>query len=284
MYHENGDFGQVRMASIVPTLQNQGLFSLESVGWHRCNDRYQWSRPQGSEEHLILITVGGCGHMTLEGTEYDLPAGTVAFIPRNVPNSYGTPSGKIWEFFWMHPTGIVANEFLDAVARRCFFVREFNADHDFSKRMEKLLSLCQTYTDNSPLKISQKVSELLHLIAFDLCEKPQSESLSAQVISFLEQHYEEPVRIEDIAGSLFVSTAHLTRVFKKENGCTPHQYLMRYRLLTAAELLKFSELQVQEIADRVGFSSSSHFISAFLKRYGCTPVQYQEQSAGKSDE
>lgn len=281
MYHENGDFGQVRLASIIPTLQNKGLFALHSIGWHKCNDRYQIFHPGGSEDHLLLITVGGCGHMKLEDTDYDLPAGTVAFIPRNVPCSYGTPKDGLWEFYWVHPGETVANEFLDAIARRCFFLREFNSDHDYAQRMEKLLSLCQKHTDDSSLTISQKLSELLHLIAFDLCEKPQSVSLSNHVISYIEQHYDEPLRIEDIAGSLFISTAHLTRIFKRENGCTPHQYLMKYRLLSAAELLKFSELQVKEIASLVGFSSSSHFISSFTKRYGCTPVQYQEQTMGK---
>lgn len=281
MYHENGDFGQVRLASIIPTLQNKGLFTLHSIGWHKCNDRYQISRPEGSEEHLILITIGGCGHMKLKGVDYDLPAGTVAFLPRGVPCSYGTPRNGLWEFYWIHPEETMANEFLDALSRRCSFLEKFNVDHDYARRMEKLLSLCQKHTDDSSLAISQKLSELLHLIAFDLCEKPQSASLSNRVISYIEQHYDEALRIEDIAASLFVSTAHLTRTFKRENGCTPHQYLIKYRLLSAAELLKFSELQVKEIAAQVGFSSSSHFSSCFYKRYGCTPMQYQEQAFGK---
>ncbi len=281
MYHENGDFGQVRLTSIVPTLQNKGLFALHSLGWHKCNDRYRISHPEGSKDHLILITVGGCGHMKLNGTDYDLPAGTVAFLPRDVPCSYGTPQNGLWEFYWLHPGERMANEFLDAVACRCFFLKEFNLDHDYAQRMEKLLSLCQKHTGGSSLAISQKLSELLHLIAFDLCEQPQSVSLSNRVISYIEQHYDEALRIEDIAASLFVSTAHLTRTFKQENGCTPHQYLMKYRLLSAAELLKFSGLQVKEVASMVGFSSSSHFISCFTKRYGCTPAQYQEQTSGK---
>ena len=93
MYHENGDFGQVRLASLVPTLQSEGLFSLHSVGWHKCNDHYQISHPDGNDDHLILITTGGCGFMEIEGLPYELPAGTIAFIPRNVANRYGTPKG-----------------------------------------------------------------------------------------------------------------------------------------------------------------------------------------------
>ena len=281
MYHENGDFGQVRLASLVPTLQSEGLFSLHSVGWHKCNDHYQISHPDGNDDHLILITTGGCGFMEIEGLPYELPAGTIAFIPRNVANRYGTPKGGLWEFYWLHPCGSAANSFLDAVTRRGSFLKRFSTDRDYAPRMEKLLSLCTERTDDTSLYLSQKLSELLHLAALDLCAKPKSVSLSTHVISYIEQHYDEPVKVEDIAGTLFISSAHLIRIYKKEHGCTPHQYLLRYRLLSAAELLKFSELQVKEIAAQVGFSSSSHFSSCFYKRYGCTPLQYQEQASIK---
>lgn len=215
--------------------------------------------------------------MKIEETEYELPAGTIAFIPRGVANSYGTPKKGLWEFYWIHPCGSAANGLLDAVTRRGSFVKKFNADRDYAQRIEKLISLCTERTDDTSLYLSQKLSELLHFAALDLCAGPKSVSLSTNVISYIEQHYNEPLKLEDIAGTLFVSTAHLIRIFKKENGCTPHQYLLKYRLLSAAELLKYSELQIKEIAAQVGFSSSSHFSSCFYKRYGCTPMQYQEQ-------
>ncbi len=92
MYHGAGNFGQVRVAGLVPTLRSKGLFSLNSVGWHRCNDLYQITRPQGCEFPLLLITTGGCGAMSIQGTSRALPPGSLAFIPRNIPNSYRTPA------------------------------------------------------------------------------------------------------------------------------------------------------------------------------------------------
>ena len=87
--------------------------------------------------------------------------------------------------------------------------------------------------------------------------------------------------IEANAQALFVSTAHFIRAFKKETGLTPHQYLNRYRLVVATQLLEYSDRRVEEIAAEVGFSSSSHFISSFRRQYGCTPLHYREQLAGK---
>lgn len=278
MYNVTGDFGQVCSVSLVPTLQSEGLFTLHHVGWHECNDLYQISRPGGCGDHLLLVTVKGCGSMTVDGSSYRLPAGTVGFIPRDVPNSYGTPKSGLWEFYWLHPCGTACNGFLDALARKGAFTGKIDPDRFYERRIEKLMNLCADHTELSPLLISQQLGELLHLTAIDLSLGQTARPLSSHVISYIEQHYSEPIRLEQLAASLFISPAHLIRVFKKENGCTPHQYLLTYRLLMAAQLLKYSDLRVQEIAARVGFSSSSHFGSCFYKRYGCTPVQYQEQS------
>lgn len=61
MYHENGDFGLVRMVTLLPTPQSRSLFSLHTIGWHRCNDLYRITRPNGCETHLVLITTKGRG-------------------------------------------------------------------------------------------------------------------------------------------------------------------------------------------------------------------------------
>lgn len=99
MYHENGDFGLVRMVTLLPTPQSRSLFSLHTIGWHRCNDLYRITRPNGCETHLVLITTKGRGVLLLEGREYNLTAGTIAFIPRGLPNSYFTPKDGLWEFY-----------------------------------------------------------------------------------------------------------------------------------------------------------------------------------------
>ena len=258
----------------MPTLQSEGMFSLNSVGWHKCNDRYRLQRPDGFEHHLLIITVSGCGEMKINDTHYSLPAGTVALIPRDVPHSYGTPDNGLWEFYWLHPSGELSNKFLDSVAQRGIYVQKIDNHNNYSGHFERLITICTEHAYGAALYISKEVSTLLHMAATDLYAKPRSVSLSADVIAYIEQHYMESLKLEDLAYSLFVSVAHLIRVFKQENGCTPHQYLIKYRLLTAAQLLKFSDLRVDEIAERVGFSSASHFISSFKREYGCTPTEY----------
>ncbi len=225
MYHGAGNFGQVRVAGLVPTLRSKGLFSLNSVGWHRCNDLYRITRPQGCEFPLLLITTGGCGAMSIQGASLSLPPGSLAFIPRNIPNSYRTPEGGMWEFYWLHPCGPTAEAFLDALAQRQIYLCSFTAGNSYEQRMEKLIKLC---AQSSPLRLSQSLSELLHLAAMDLLGKKGPMSLPLRAAAYIEAHFHEPLPITELAGELFVSPAHLIRIFKQEHGCTPLQYQSQF--------------------------------------------------------
>ncbi|MBP3627140.1 MAG: helix-turn-helix domain-containing protein [Clostridia bacterium] len=278
MYSVNGDYGQVRIASLLPGAQSQELFSLEALGWHKCNDKYEISRPQGCENHLILITVGGCGHLRIRDKELRLTPGTVALVPRGVPSIYNTPKGGLWEFYWVHPCGKTCDVFLDKVAERGIFCKRIDPVHHYEKRVEEILKLCTERNSDTQLYISRKMSEIVHMTAIDLYERPKAISLSEQVIAYIEQHFREEIELDEISKRLFVSTAHMIRTFKKQTGVTPYQYIIKYRLLSSEQLLKFSDLSIEEIASQIGFSSSSHFISNFRKQYGITPKVYRRNN------
>ena len=281
MYLTDGDFGQVRTSAMLPVPDAQGLFSFESIGWHRCNDRYCITRPGSCDSHLLMVTMKGRGVLRLEGVEYSLPAGSIALVPRNRPNSYFTPAGGLWEFYWIHTSGGASTAFLDTLARKGVYVTEFEPEYDYAQQFEMLMQLCSEREQGFEWQISRQLSELLHRVAIQFCGQPSATSLSNRAIRLIRQHYKDSVTLDEIAQALFVSTAHFIRAFKKETGLTPHQYLNRYRLVVATQLLEYSDRRVEEIAAEVGFSSSSHFISSFHRQYGYTPLHYREQLASK---
>lgn len=283
MYIDNVDYGQICIVHHLPSETDSGLFTMRVGGWHKCNDRYAISHPLGTNNHLLIFTVRGKGNLHLGGVDYTLTPGTIALVPRGMPNSYRTPTGGLWEFYWLHPCGDAADRFLDIVASNGVYVNEFSAEYGYAQRMDDLLNLYfDSRPHDSPLHTSQKLSDLLHHAGIDLCEKKKSLSLSDKAIAYMEQHFYENISLEELARSLFVSTAHLIRTFKKETGKTPHQYLNHYRLLVASQQLEFSDQRVDEISVQLGFSSSSHFISQFRRQFGCTPMQYREEIHGIS--
>ena len=276
MYSTDGDFGKVRMAHYMRSLDCNSLLLPTVCGWHKCNDLYHIHRTGGGfEKHLIFVTVSGTGSIVINNKKYSLPAGSIALAPRNTEVSYCTPKGGLWEFYWIHPSD-TCNFFIDAICEKGNFVTQFDPSHNYRDRIEKLIRLISEKAADCELNISLEMSTILHYCAMDLDNKTRSVSLAERAYIHITQNFKEYFSLAALSGDLFVSTAHLIRSFKKKYGYTPHQFLISYRLSYSIELLKFGNMQIEEIASAVGFSSASHYISAFKEKYGCTPGQYNE--------
>jgi AraC family transcriptional regulator len=83
------------------------------------------------------------------------------------------------------------------------------------------------------------------------------------------------VSLADIAGAAHLSPYHLTRVFKKATGISPHQYLVQVRVNSARSLLTAGagDRSLAEIAAAVGFADQSHLTRHFKRMLGITPKQ-----------
>ena len=93
-------------------------------------------------------------------------------------------------------------------------------------------------------------------------------------IKYLEERYSDNVTVSSLAKVLKVSESYVSRIFRRETGSSPHEYLTRYRITKASELL--STLSVAEVGYACGFSDSSHFISTFKRYMGVTPMKYKQ--------
>lgn len=95
-----------------------------------------------------------------------------------------------------------------------------------------------------------------------------------RAVRLIEQEPERAWRVPALASLAGASAAHLTELFRKELGTTPHGHLMAVRLERAAALLKQGQMPITQLAVSLGFASSQHFAAAFRKRYGKTPREH----------
>jgi AraC-like DNA-binding protein len=68
---------------------------------------------------------------------------------------------------------------------------------------------------------------------------------------------------------------YLSQLFKEETGVNFVDYINRRRLEAAAQLIKTSDLNVEQIAGSVGFNTPAYFIKKFKEAYGVTPKTYK---------
>jgi AraC-like DNA-binding protein len=284
IYSVEGDFGKVRVLSHLPTPTAKSTFNyIIGAGWHLCNDKYRISRSAGCDTYLVFFTAGGCGQMIVDGTPYRLTEKTIGIIPPNVPHEYYVAEKDQWEFYWMHVDGISASRLLDYLVR-CHGNRlELNSPPvDAFNGVEKLLFLKNaSHKANFEAHASQIISSVLHGIAIELSEDdgsmPNKKNAVKSLLKLIESNYSSKISIEEACGSLFFSSAHLSRLFRAETGNTPYEYLKQYRLLKSKELLLYTDLSIKEIAVQTGFSHASNFICQFKAAETVTPSQFRKR-------
>lgn len=97
----------------------------------------------------------------------------------------------------------------------------------------------------------------------------------ADACSYINQHLGEPLTLEVLAGQVHVSPTYLSRLFKRETGCTLNTYINQHRILQAMQLLETS-MKIIDIAGMVGFENAKYFSQVFRKQVGKTPQQYRQ--------
>lgn len=84
-----------------------------------------------------------------------------------------------------------------------------------------------------------------------------------------------PLEVRDAAAECMLSRNHLCNLVKSQTGMSAKQFIDKERALIASQYLKFSDMNIEEISDRMGFPSSGHFCKFFRRVAGCTPGKYR---------
>jgi AraC-like DNA-binding protein/DNA-binding response OmpR family regulator len=105
---------------------------------------------------------------------------------------------------------------------------------------------------------------------------PHTSALVKRAIAYIQQNHARPLARWEIAEAVGVSEDYLSRVFSRELGLTPWDYLNRYRVTRAKELLHSPENTVGSVAQKVGFKDQTYFSRVFRKVTGLSPQAYRE--------
>jgi AraC-like DNA-binding protein len=99
----------------------------------------------------------------------------------------------------------------------------------------------------------------------------------APVFEYIEQHYSEPVRVNDVARRSAMSDCCFMHFFKATTGQSFVAYLNRFRVARAQHLLASTDKAIADISLETGFCNQSYFGVMFRRATGMTPFQYRLQ-------
>lgn len=112
------------------------------------------------------------------------------------------------------------------------------------------------------------------------CSQISVGSPLAPALSYIETNYSEKLQMATAAKLCDLSPFQFSRNFKKANGFTFRDFVVRLRIQRAAELIRHTEVSVTEAAFRVGFNDLSYFARMFRRQLGVTPSLYRTKNDG----
>ncbi len=241
-------------------------------GKYHCDKNYVVSRTS-FDSFLLLIVLRGKGFAKTDTDKYRLETGDCLLIDCYKPHSYGTQTG--WDILWVHFDGPLARNYYNLIPHEPDSVTIKNSD-SLSRYVDKLFMVFHNRKKPSEAAMSKYIMcALTEIIQNDSAEDTSQSIGMEEIRSYISENIDKPLTLDDLAKKASLSPYYFTRLFKKEIGYTPHEYIIMLRMNAAKFYLRATNLAIKEIAFRTGYTSECTFCTCFKKEVGTTPLSYR---------
>lgn len=157
-------------------------------------------------------------------------------------------------------------------------------------KMDEIMEALKTMTerldaDNERRRQEERISHIFEESSMDggkpekeeVAESTASSYIIKNAIAYIEEHYQEKLKLSDVAEQVYVSQWHLSKLMNRYQGQNFSEVLNGIRINKAKELLKDPSLRIGDIADEVGFLDMAHFSRVFKKMVGISANEYRNQ-------
>lgn len=176
---------------------------------------------------------------------------------------------------------------------------QFSLRPEIGERVNGLMNSMLTEYQNEEIYYEEflrvQIMELLLLLAREYSQSTRNgaaidayekyKPMVEKVMRYVEEHYNEPLKLDDICRLSLMSRAYFCYLFKLLTQQTLMEYIVNLRVQKAMELLKDPANSITEVGYEVGFNDSTHFSRTFKKVVGVSPRTYRaiknEQTEGR---
>lgn len=240
---------------------------------------YQIQRYNG-DHYVFEYILSGSGYVEFDGKTIKLTAGdTYILYPCTFHHYYSDPNMP-WRKVWFNGQGNLISHLLDdyQLSGNCY-VRDFSQH----KYLEQILDILE----KEPIHCKNELALLLHHHISCFSEayngKLLKPSTGLLMKNFIEQHLRLPLSMDEIAAHVHLSPSRAIHLFKEEFGITPYHYYLSRKLEIAQNLLRSTDMSIQEISSLLGFPDYRHFSNLFRRWTGVSPTWFRNDCSKRED-
>ena len=220
-------------------------FMLYHCGTGECEKNSSWG-PGVRDYYSLYYVYEGKGYLIIDGQEYEIKEGTCF--------STCSPISKCDR-----------HEAIDCCFELILTAGQFKHSMDLQalSGFYALLATLAEYSHSHQTKI-QTMSK-------------QSDYIR-QAIEFIETNYARHITVEEISNYVGINRKYLTKLFNELMADSPKNYLIHFRIHKACNLLRKTNLTIQEISHSVGYTDALVFSKIFKKVIGTCPREYRSSN------
>ena len=238
-------------------------------------------RPKGRLDYQLLYIVSGKGHFYFHGEDRVVYAGRMVLIQPRQEQRYEYFGEDKPEVYWVHFTGSDVKNILRSynipMDDPIFYSGASSTYSYLFKEMIHELQNCKTGYEDLLTMYLRQIFLLVQRTRQE--ERPTVSTYIQEEMEFarryFNEHYNEPISIQEYAESRNMSVCYFQRNFKQIVKHTPMQYLLTIRVNNAASLLETTDYSMAEIAAIVGYEDPLYFSRLFRKIKGVSPRDYR---------
>ncbi|PXW45217.1 AraC-like DNA-binding protein [Klebsiella oxytoca] len=241
----------------------------------------------------IELTIKGALSMLLpKGADrivkYERPVGTITYIPANSWNSpqWESPVICMSIVFWKQDVGFSISNWDGTQFKE---VEKYNLQNSSSSVRDRLLELAESLAwaqDNTGETFAHIVYALLNDLLYQITDglnNPRGPfSLLDEIKGHIDSHYHTDISRESVAETFNISPGYLSRLFSKESDVKFNEYLKLARISRSKSLLTNTNLKINEVSEKCGFTDTNYFCKVFRDINDCTPLEYRRKNKGAS--
>jgi AraC-like DNA-binding protein len=258
---------------------------------------WNWKGVNSPFARLYMVE-SGYAKITIPEGSFRIRPGYLYLVPSFVTHSYENDSTFVLYYLHIYdeqnifdrlnfPFEIPANEIDAMLMKRLLFINPGRglkrSDPDSYDNFPTLMRSIARNNEYSLDTVVETNGILLQLFSRFLGKSFVKQDVKDERIIKILRHIRENVNreitIEELASICYLSKDHFIRLFKKENNCTPLQYINQKKIEKAQLMLTVGGKSIKDIAFSLSFNEISYFHRLFKKITGKSPHQYKKQSS-----
>lgn len=244
-------------------------------GHSYCDHNYYIER-SNFDSFLILYVANGSGVVRTTTSSYNVTSGNIIILNCYEYHQYNALDTL--EMYWIHFDGVLSLPYYKAILekeRQCISLK---TPLFIENLFQEIFSMFNSNLQLNDALLSKHITDMLTLFFLNDFHKNtvHPDTLLKDTVSYIYNHLADELSLEILARRCSLSIFHFSRVFQKETGYTPHQFIIQSRINQAKFYLSTTNDSIKTIGLNCGFEHTSNFCKSFKKISGHTPEKYRE--------